>query len=247
MITFRPAFLFLTFIIIFFFCSNLFSQDVEECCEDEDLLEYWSERYDVEKNKNKLSEQLNSLNSEIDALKKTSSEKDAELLKLKEDLYKTVGSTETGVEEFSKNFKELEKIIKRRTGDRKHAEKKFTVIEASKVKCLPEFWDRYQAMKKSLAAWEVKVIANTYTVIKGDCLWRISGMESIYGNPRLWPVLWNANKDGIVSAPAYVPTVIRNPNLIYPGQVLRVPRLSEDEKEKSRNKSSGIRKIRHKQ
>ena len=102
-------------------------------------------------------------------------------------------------------------------------------------------------MKKNLAAWEIKAIANTYTVIKGDCLWKISGMESIYGNPRLWPVLWDANKDGVVSAPASVPTAIRNPNLIYPGQVLRVPPLSDDEKEKSQIKSSGIREIRHKQ
>ncbi|MFC2093838.1 LysM peptidoglycan-binding domain-containing protein [Bacteroidota bacterium] len=244
---FRPAFLFLTITIIFIVCSNLYSQYVEECCADEDLLEYWSERYDVEKSKNKLLEQLNLLNSEIDALKKTSSEKDAEISKSKENLYKAVGTTESGVEEFRKNFNALEKIILGRVGDKEDAEKKFTAMQASKVKCLPEFWDRYQAMKKNLAAWEVKGIANTYTVIKGDCLWKISGMESIYGNPRLWPVLWDANKDGVVSAPAYVPKAIRNPNLIYPGQVLRVPRLSEDEKEKSQNKSSGIRKIRCKQ
>lgn len=243
---FRPIFLFLTFTIIFFNCPNLFSQYVEECCGDEDLLEYWTERNDIEKDKNKLLEQLNSLNSEIDALRKTSSHKDADILKSKEDLYKAVGSTESGVEEFRKNFNALEKIIEGRVGEREDAEKKFAAIEASKIKCLPEFWDRYQAMKKSLAAWEVKVIANTYTVVKGDCLWKISGRKSIYGNPRLWPVLWDANKDGVVSAPAHVPTSIRNPNLIYPGQVLRVPKLSDDEKEKSQKKSSGVREIRRK-
>lgn len=244
--SFKPVFLFMTFAIIFFLCSNLFSQYVEECCGDEDLLEYWTERNDIEKDKNKLLEQLNSLNSEINTLRKTSSEKDAEILKSKEDLYKAVGSTESGVEEFRKNFTALEKIIEGRVGEREDAEKKFAAIEASKIKCLPEFWDRYQAMKKSLTAWEVKVIANTYTVVKGDYLWKISGMESIYGNPRLWPVLWDANKDGVVSAPAYVPTTIRNPNLIYPGQVLRVPKLSDDEKEKSQKKSSGVREIRRK-
>ena len=100
-------------------------------------------------------------------------------------------------------------------------------------------------MKKNLAAWKApEVIANTYTVVKGDCLWKISGKEEIYGNPRLWPALWDANKDGVVSAPTAVPKTIKNPNLIYPGQVLRVPQLSEEEKEKMKNKSSGIRRIR---
>lgn len=99
---FRSAFLFLTNTIIFIVCSNVYSQYVEECCADEDLLEYWTERTDIEKDKNKLLEQLNSLNSEIDALRKNSSEKDAELIKSKEDLYKAVGTTESGIEEFRK-------------------------------------------------------------------------------------------------------------------------------------------------
>lgn len=45
-----------------------------------------------------------------------------------------------------------------------------------------------------------------------DCLWNISGKIDIYGDPFLWPKIWIANKD-----------IIRNPDIIHPGQVLEIP------------------------
>jgi nucleoid-associated protein YgaU len=45
-----------------------------------------------------------------------------------------------------------------------------------------------------------------------DCLWRIAEYDSIYGNPRLWPRIYKANK-----------AKIRNPDLIFPGQVFDIP------------------------
>jgi len=52
-----------------------------------------------------------------------------------------------------------------------------------------------------------------YTVVKGDCLYKISGYEKIYNDPVKWPVLYRANRDKI-----------KDPNLIYPDWVLVVPR-----------------------
>lgn len=52
--------------------------------------------------------------------------------------------------------------------------------------------------------------AQTYTVKKGDCLWVIA--KKYYGNGSLYPKIHQANKDKI-----------KNPNLIYPGQVLTIP------------------------
>jgi nucleoid-associated protein YgaU len=51
----------------------------------------------------------------------------------------------------------------------------------------------------------------TYTVVKGDCLWNIS--KKFYGSGAKYTVIYNANKSVIGS----------NPNLIYPGQVLTIP------------------------
>lgn len=50
----------------------------------------------------------------------------------------------------------------------------------------------------------------SYTVKKGDCLWNIA--KRYYGNGSKYTLIYNANKDKI-----------KNPNLIYPGQVLTIP------------------------
>ena len=50
----------------------------------------------------------------------------------------------------------------------------------------------------------------TYTVVKGDCLWNIA--KRFYGNGSKYTVIFNANRDKI-----------KNANLIYPGQVLTIP------------------------
>ena len=51
----------------------------------------------------------------------------------------------------------------------------------------------------------------TAAVARGDSLWRIS--RSTYGDGRRYPSIFEANR-----------TRIRNPNLIYPGQILVVPK-----------------------
>jgi len=214
--------------------------ETEEMDEDE-----WQRQMDeLTVTKNDLTNQLNSLNTEIDGLKKTSADKDAELTKAENDLYGSVGSTKSGVADFRKKFESLEKTINSKSGTKEDAEKDFAEIEASKIKCLPEFWDRYLAMKKKLDGWDV--VTGNYTVIKGDCLWKIAGMKEHYGNPRLWPAIWEANKDGVVSAPARTPKTIRNPNLIYPGQVLRIPQLTDAQKTEVLKNTPNMRKWRKK-
>ncbi|MES0489448.1 MAG: hypothetical protein ABUK01_05605 [Leptospirales bacterium] len=56
----------------------------------------------------------------------------------------------------------------------------------------------------------------TYTVRliprNRDCLWKISEYSFIYGNPYLWSRIYKANKHKI-----------RNPDLIFPGQVFDIP------------------------
>lgn len=53
--------------------------------------------------------------------------------------------------------------------------------------------------------------AQTYTVVKGDCLWNIA--KKFYGSGAKYTAIYDANRSVIGG----------NPNLIYPGQVLTIP------------------------
>jgi len=83
------------------------------------------------------------------------------------------------------------------------------------------------ALKAKEAALKVKAELakgpTTYKVAKGECLWIISGYEIIYNNPLMWPLIYWANKANIA-----------DPDLVYPGQVLTIPRnFSEKDKNKA--------------
>lgn len=54
----------------------------------------------------------------------------------------------------------------------------------------------------------------SYTVNRGDYLWKIAAKEDIYANPFAWIRIYTANKDQI-----------KNPDLIYPAQVFSIPRV----------------------
>lgn len=65
--------------------------------------------------------------------------------------------------------------------------------------------------KKTRAASDNAPAATTYTVKKGDCLWKISA--KFLDDSSRWREIYNLNKSVIGG----------NPNLIYPGQVLKLP------------------------
>ena len=53
----------------------------------------------------------------------------------------------------------------------------------------------------------------TYTVLRGDCLWRIAGKQDIYGDAYAWMRIYTSNRDQI-----------KDPNLIYVNQRFNIPR-----------------------
>ncbi len=67
------------------------------------------------------------------------------------------------------------------------------------------------AVQQPRPAQTAPAASQTYTVVKGDCLWNIA--KKFYGNGGKYTVIYNANK-GVIGG---------NPNLIYPGQVLTIP------------------------
>jgi nucleoid-associated protein YgaU len=55
--------------------------------------------------------------------------------------------------------------------------------------------------------------AATHVVRRGESLWRISASSAAYGSGTKWPSIYDANRERI-----------HDPNLIYPGQELTIPR-----------------------
>ena len=60
---------------------------------------------------------------------------------------------------------------------------------------------------------ELEALPTEWTVRKGESLYRISGYEEIYSDPVRWPRIYRANRDRI-----------EDPNLIFPGWLLKIPR-----------------------
>lgn len=52
---------------------------------------------------------------------------------------------------------------------------------------------------------------SSYSVVRGDNLWSISGKDEVYADPYQWPLIYKTNRDKIKDA-----------DLIYPGQVLDI-------------------------
>jgi nucleoid-associated protein YgaU len=74
----------------------------------------------------------------------------------------------------------------------------------------PDFSDVKSGSSSSANKPKDEAVTRTYTVVGGDSLSKIS--KKIYGDAGRWKEIFEANKD-----------TIKNPDLIHPGQVLKIP------------------------
>ncbi len=107
-------------------------------------------------------------------------------------------------------------------------------LKAMRLALAAEFYDRMQTLENDYSQVSARV-ANcsqvaTYTVgtwaRNRDCLWNIAKKETIYNDPWKWPKIYVANRDQI-----------KNPDLIYPKEVLKIPvnaPLNQEEKAAAR-------------
>lgn len=244
---YRILILMLAFGLVFSTKATVFAQDDDDDDDEEmeemDEEEWQKQMDDLNAQKTQLQAQLDALNKDIDGLKSQSANKDKEIDKCENDLMALTGHTKSSLADFRNKFSETEKKINSKSGTPADARKMyFDEITNDKARCLPEFADRYASMKSKLLAWEgIKVDTGCYTVVKGDCLWKIAKMK--YGNPYLWPAIWDANKDGVANMDQVPPRHKRvtNPNLIYPGQCLRIPTLSDAQKKEAEMRAHNYR------
>lgn len=112
--------------------------------------------------------------------------------------------------------------------DKKLAEEKYRLEEARKLKEDIEKTERerQKAAEESAKVPETKgdlpekpkknkerALAATHSVKRGETLPFIASLPEVYNDSSQWPLLYRANRDQI-----------RDPNYIWPGQVLKIPR-----------------------
>jgi nucleoid-associated protein YgaU len=98
----------------------------------------------------------------------------------------------------------------------------------NKLSLIPEFWDALTALNEKVKSLQDALAAQVKVYTVGtwardrDCLWNIAKKPDIYDNAWLWPKIWQGNRDQI-----------KDPDLIYPGQKLTIPKgadMNSDEK-----------------
>ena len=124
-------------------------------------------------------------------------------------------------------YKKAKKLLEEATQQAKMAEQ--TAIAASKPK------EAVSATKEAAPAAgtltkmtkEMSETAN-HVVVKGECLWKISGYKEIYDDPFQWPLIYSSNKDKI-----------KNPDRIYPKQDFKISHDATADQLKAARKKAG--------
>ncbi len=171
--------------------------------------------------KQALTAEIEALNADLDNLNATlSGLQDPE--ECIDELYAIVGATRQDVDNFRNAVNELDGKIRRKEGPKADRQADLDALKMNKISALPEFFDKvHNQMQQALDNWIDKPDVISYTVVRGDHLWGIAKKKEHYGNPFAWPIIYKANREQI-----------KDPDLIYPNQVFKVPPLSEEEKSK---------------
>ncbi len=179
--------------------------------------------------KTDLQAKVAELNRQIESLQNESTKLDADYTRCKDELYAMVGSNAQEAAAFAAEIEAAENKanellrlsdaeLMQRSSEVTDLAAKAKGFRSNKLSLLPEFSDRLDALDQKVESLQRALAGaeKTYTVgtwaRDRDCLWNIAKKKDIYNNAWLWPKIWMGNKDKI-----------RNPDLIYPGQKLRVP------------------------
>jgi FtsZ-binding cell division protein ZapB len=183
---------------------------------------------------NEFTGRVNTLQSELDALNAEMNTMNTQMTQLVNDtrscqdaIYAMLGATEADVRNFRERLGRIESRVREiggmsdenigaRRGELDSLEMQLNGMRREKLALLPEFYNKIIDIARQINEIRGRAKTSTYTVgtwaKDRDCLWNIAGKEQIYNDPFMWPKIWQANTDKI-----------RNPDIIFPGQVLNIP------------------------
>ena len=195
--------------------------DLELTCEEADVR--------IEQIQNR----VNALNVKLQEAKQSVSQVETELEKTNKDLIdceeeilRLIGATKEDLEAFRQRLGVLEGKVRQmkslsndvladRRAEVVALENELNELRGNKLSVIPEFFDKIVSLARDIRGLyrEKKIdgyVVGTWAQDR-DCLWNIAGKTEIYSDPFMWPKIWQANTD-----------IIRNPDIIHPGQVLKI-------------------------
>jgi nucleoid-associated protein YgaU len=198
--------------LLVFFSTSVIAQ--EEITTDE----WEAEIARLTEEKASLTQQIEGLQAEVNALAEKKNSLQA-FEDCQNEMYALVGADADAVADYSAKVNGLMADISAKKAEKADRQAELDALKTSKLSALPGFYDLVHGkLQKMLDAWVVAPKDIDYTVVRGDHLWGIAKKDAHYGNGHAWPMIYNANRDQI-----------KNPDLIYPAQVFKVPNLSDEE------------------
>lgn len=145
------------------------------------------------------------------------------------EIYGLLGTTEEGYKDYLNQLKTLEndlsgfvalspEDIYTRKDELDGFKSQLANLKKDKCSLTSESINYISRIENLIAQAEEKgkpAAAGLYEVQRGDYLWRIARKPDIYGDPYAWIKIYTYNRDQI-----------SDPNLIYPNQTFRIPRIA---------------------
>jgi len=117
-------------------------------------------------------------------------------------------------------IREMQRLSNDELADRRkeveELENSLNQLRMIKLAILPEFYNKVISLASEIKGLYREKKIKTYTVgtwaENRDCLWNIAAKTEFFGDPFMWPKIWQANTN-----------LIKNPDIIHPGQQLTIP------------------------
>ncbi len=205
--------------------SLLFGQsyNYEEMDMDEynALLQEWQGRLDA------AQKAIAEEDARIAAANTCNEEQQAQIDAVWDEIYTALGSSREEDMAYRKELQQLRsdasamlslspEEIYRRKDELKALRDRYATLAANNLALLSENEATLNSIESLLNQIEEKgkpAVPDTYTVIRGDYLWRIAKKPDIYNDPYAWMRIYTSNRDQIKDA-----------DLIFPNQIFRIPR-----------------------
>jgi nucleoid-associated protein YgaU len=185
------------------------------------LLQEWQARLDA------ANQGIAAEDTKVADVSKQTDDVQAEIDALWDEIYAALGSSKAEDEAYKKEIQALRADVSallgmspdeiyRRKGELQGFKDRLAEFRTNNLALLSDNMAALDNIESMIMQAEEKgkpAQPDTYTVNRGDFLWRIAGMNDIYGDPYAWSRIYTTNRDQI-----------KDPDLIYPAQIFQIPR-----------------------